>query len=108
MPNHEPNPEFDPTTYHHERFAQEGGIEDVYWTTPGLRVTRLRLLSDPGFPWWDVSYCHGVLDGRHVRALLPFDQLPKGGVSGTIVQWGKVDGVYARGLGILDCISTLS
>ena len=33
----------------------------VYWTEPGLRVVRLRLLSDPGYPEWDVSYCHGYV-----------------------------------------------
>lgn len=78
------------------------------WTTPGLKVTRLRLLTDPGFPFWDVSYCDGILDGHHVRVQLPFSQLNRGNVSRQIIAYAKRDRVYAKGLGILDCVSTLS
>ena len=63
--------------YHNSRNEQEGGIDTVDWTVDGLEITRLRLLSDPGFPFWDVSYCHGVLNGRHVNVRLPFSDLPK-------------------------------
>jgi len=80
----------------------------VYWTTPGLKVTRLRLLSDPGFPFWDVSYCHGILpDGEAVEVELPFYQLPKRGYKRAIVDCAKRDKVYAAGMGILTNISTL-
>ena len=34
--------------YHAERHAQVGGVEKVYWTEPGLKITRFRLSSDPG------------------------------------------------------------
>lgn len=34
---------------YHDQFA---GARTVDWTAPGLRVTRLRLVSDPGFPLW--------------------------------------------------------
>ena len=45
-----------PASGHPERHGR------VYWDDPRLkRITRLRLLSDPGFPLWDVSYCYGVL-----------------------------------------------
>ena len=79
----------------------------VDWTEPGLRVTRLRLLSDPGFPAWDVSYCWGMIGDEFVEVRLPFDQLPKRGFRRAIVEYAKEDGVYARGLGILDNVSTL-
>lgn len=81
----------------------------VDWTDPRLaRVTRLRLLSDPGFPLWDVSYCWGVLrDGTNVEVQLPFDQLPKRGWKKEIVRLAKADNVFAKGLGILDNVSTL-
>lgn len=80
----------------------------VDWTEPGLEVIRLRLLSDPGRPTWDVSYCHGCINGEEpVRVLLPFDTLPKKGVKKAIVEYARKDGVYARNLGILDNISTL-
>jgi hypothetical protein len=44
--------------YHDDRHSQDGGIETVNWTEPGLTITRFRLLSDPGFPFWDISYVH--------------------------------------------------
>lgn len=99
----------DAQSYHNDRHSQET-IDTVDWTTKGLRVTRLRLLSDPGFPAWDVSYCHGILDGKHVDVQLPFDQLPKykGSITKHIIEYAKKDGVYAKGLGILSCISTLN
>lgn len=50
----------------------------VEWTEPGLKFVRVRLLSDPGFPAWDISYCIGIVAGELVRVQLPFHQLPKG------------------------------
>jgi hypothetical protein len=79
----------------------------VPWTEPGLRISRLRLLSDPGFPMWDVSYCHGVLDGKPVEVNLPFHQLPKRGMRAALVAYAKRDGIYAHGIGVLNAISTL-
>jgi len=79
----------------------------VDWTTPGLYVTRLRLLSDYGFPWWDVSYCHGTLDGEPVDVVLPFSQLPKKGFRAAIIDYAKEDKLYAKELGVLDNLSTL-
>jgi hypothetical protein len=79
----------------------------VDWTTPGLYITRLRLLSDPGFPMWDVSYCHGQLpDGTEVRVQLPFSQVPRRGMKAFLYQEAKKTGVFIRGL--FDNISTLS
>ena len=49
----------------------------VYWTEPNLKITRLRLISDRGFPYWDVSYCHGRVGDKKVRVSLPFSQIPK-------------------------------
>ncbi len=78
----------------------------VCWTTPGLRITRFRLVSDPGFPLWDVSYCHGVLAGQDVRVGLPFSQLPKRGMMAAIVEHAKRENVFAKRLGIFDALST--
>jgi hypothetical protein len=63
----------DGSSYHRER----GTPRRVDWTAPGLTITRLRLLSDPGCPWWDVSYCHGVIGSEQVDVVLPFSQLPR-------------------------------
>ena len=87
--------------YHRERHKQEGGVETVYWTVPGLEITRLRLLSDPGYPAYDVSYCHGILNGRHVNVQLPFSQLPKygkGGVKAALYNEAKKTGKFIKGL----------
>lgn len=98
----------DAQSYHAERHAQGADrLHPVDWTTPGLKVTRLRLVSDPGHPVWDVSYCHGTLDGKPVSVQLPFSDLPKRGVNAAIIKHAIRDKVYAKGLGILNCISTL-
>ena len=91
---------------YHDQWADARTVD---WREPHLCVVRLRLLSDPGLPFWDVSYCHGILchTKEHVRVELPFSQLNKRGIRGQIVAWAKSEGVYARGLGILDNISTL-
>ena len=91
----------------HEYHAQYRDARLVDWATPGLRITRLRLLSDPGYPAWDVSYCHGRIGNELVRVQLPFSDVPKRNVSRFIVQHAIRDGVYAKRLGILDAISTL-
>ena len=80
---------------------------EVDWTEPGLQVTRLRLLSDPGFLMWDVSYCHGFIGAEPVNVLLPFSHLPKRGWKREIVKYAKADRVFARRLGILGNVSTL-
>lgn len=79
----------------------------VYWDHPGLKITRLRLLSDPGFPVWDVSYCHGQIGNEPVEVELPFSQLPKRSIQRAIVAYAKRDKVFAKGTGIFDCISKL-
>lgn len=92
----------------------------VDWSDKDLaKVTRLRLLTDPGLDFWDVSYCHGILkDGTPCRVSLPFNQLKRTtrhmghvvfqpSVAAQIIEHAKRDGVYAKGLGILDCVSKL-
>lgn len=94
-----------PRAYHAQ--VTERIERTVYWTEPGLRITRLRLVSEPCFPFWDVSYCHGFIGEEPVQVSLPFDQLPKGSVSGSIIAYAKDDHLYAKGTGILGAISTL-
>lgn len=92
-----------------EYHAQFNRNNMVDWTAPGLKVTRLRLLSDPGYPMWDVSYCHGEMpDGTKVHVQLPFSELPKSGLSRAIVEAAIKDGVHAKRMGILSAISTLN
>jgi hypothetical protein len=84
--------------------------ETVDWDDKTLfKITRLRLLSDPGFPYWDVSYCDGVLkDFTPVTVRLPFNQLPKKNMFGEIIKYARQDKVYAKGLGVFEALSTLN
>jgi hypothetical protein len=88
---------------YHSQFDRS---KSVPWDTPGLTITRLRLLSDPGFPLWDVSYCHGMLDGEPVVVVLPFSQLPKRGMKRALYGEAKKTGRFIKGL--FDAISTLN
>ena len=80
------------------------------WSDPDLaKIVRLRLLSDRGHPFWDVSYCYGQLkDGTFVNVALPFQNLPKRNMSGAIIDYAKEDGIFAKSLGVFDAISTLN
>jgi hypothetical protein len=96
----------DGIAYHNSRYDQGGGIETVDWDVDGLEITRLRLLSDPGFPLWDLSYCHGVLNGSHVNVRLPFSQLPKYKMKAALYKEAKATGKFIKGL--FSSISTLN
>lgn len=86
------------------------GAETVWLDDSRLaRVTRLRMLTDRDFPMWDVSYCWGVLkDGTQVRVNLPVTQFRKSSIKGDIIAMCKREGVYAKGLGLLDSVSVWS
>lgn len=67
------------------------------------KIARLRLLSDPGFPLYDVSYCYGILkDGTKVRVRLPRFQFSKRRLKGELLEMCKEAGVYAKGLGLFE------
>lgn len=70
--------------------------EVVGWGDRRLhRVIRIRLLSDPGFPFWDVSYVLGTLKtGEQVRVQVPFYQLPRRAPVREMVKHARRDGVY--------------
>lgn len=77
-----------------------------------VRIVRLRLLTDSGFPWWDISYCYGQLrDGRFVHVNLGHGQLRKanGGYKANLIEIFKEAGRFAKGMGVFDdgVISTL-
>jgi hypothetical protein len=95
----------DATAYHSTDRKMQVTLDDPRLKT----ITRLRLLTDPGYPFWDLSYCHGALkDGTEVTVILPWYQFSKrNGLSREIVTMCKEVGVYGKGLGILDCISTV-
>lgn len=78
--------------------------ESVQWNDPELkRVLRLRLIGCcREYPFWDVSYCYGELkDGTRVRVDLPDHRLNRNWKA-HLIALAKRDGVFAKGLGILD------
>jgi hypothetical protein len=95
---------------HGREYHAQVSTRIVDWTDKSLkRITRLRLLSDPGYPAWDVSYCHGELkDGTLVHVQVPFSQLPKRNMNKVIIHYAQKDKVFAKGLRIFDAISTLN
>lgn len=92
-------------------YHSELPVEALDWTSSRLaKIERMRFLSDPGFPVWDVSYCTGRnTDGKKVTVRLPFDQLPKG--KGrfwpAMYKFAKRDGVDLRKLRVFQAISKL-
>ena len=67
------------------------------------RITRLRLVTDPGFPFFDLSYCYGRLkDGTPVRVELPQWQFSKRGLNSELIAMCRKAGVYGKGLGLFD------
>lgn len=74
----------------------------------GGRVSRLRVLTEwtPMGRFADISYCHGELpDGRTVSILIdgPESHLIQWNkFSGVLIDWAKSQGVFAKGLGLLD------
>ncbi|MFA5490599.1 MAG: hypothetical protein WC284_15545 [Candidimonas sp.] len=94
--------------YHADNRSRQHPTKPVVdWTERGLKVTRLRLLSDPGYPYWDVSYCHGLLDGHTVTVRLPFSELPKRNMFKHIIDAAVADGINAKAIGVFGAISTL-
>jgi len=87
-----------------EGWHDEECVATVPWNYKNLsKIIRLRLLSDIGFPVWDVSYCVGRLrNGDKVYVQLPFHQLSRRRWKSEIVQYAKADGVYAKSLGLFD------
>ena len=74
---------------------------EVHWTSSDLkRIVRIRYLTDPGYPSWDLSYCYGLNQSdQKVRITgLPY-QLQRGiPMVNQLVEAAKKDGVYLKGL----------
>lgn len=71
-----------------------------------VRIVRLRLLTDPGFPFFDLSYCYGRLnDGRVVTVDLPHYQFAKRGLNRDLYAMCVKAGVNGKQLGIYDAVS---
>ncbi len=78
--------------------------QNVWLNDPQLaRIIRIRLISDPGFPFWDMSYAWGEMkDGSRVRVNFPKSQFGKRTLKAELIAMAKHERVYAKGLGMLD------
>ena len=95
----------DPNAYYDREWAHMRLAELV---AKGGKITRVRFLTERvmGGRVADLSYVHGVLpDGTPVRV----DGLPalflaswKKGVYSELIKWAKSEGVYAKGIGLID------
>lgn len=67
------------------------------------RITRLRILSDLGSPYADVSYCHATLpSGEIVRVANAPIGIRYYRIKADLIAWAKQEHVYAKGIGLLD------
>lgn len=68
------------------------------------RVVRLRMLTEPGYPYMDISYCYVQMkDGRYARLGGHIPTLRKGRfLKVDLIAWAKEEKVFAKGLGLLD------
>lgn len=88
---------------YHENVDRSRTWSAVAFQAAGGRITRLRLLSDPGFPMWDISYCHGTLpNGTVVPVDIGTHQIPKRHAMRYLVALAIRDGYNAKRLGLLD------
>jgi hypothetical protein len=71
----------------------------------GGRISRFRVLQD-GRYWsspCDVSYVHATLaDGRIVPVRVEVGGCYRSQLKGELIAWAKREGVYAKGIGLLD------
>ena len=73
----------------------------------GGKITRLRILSEwrGTYGIKDVSYCHATLPGGKVVPVRVDGNLmgvPAQKFMGELIAWAKEQGVFAKGLGLLD------
>lgn len=91
----------DPDAY----YAVERPTVDL--RSPDLaKVTRLRMLGEYAYPYWDISYAHGELhDGTPVTVNMPVDRFRRysnKSLKGQILDMCKEARVFGKGLGLLD------
>lgn len=89
--------------YHSQVEATRMSLKEI--EQAGGKITRVRLLREMGR--YDISYIHATLaDGRMVQVNLGWcpstSLIPVHQIKGTFIEWAKAEGVFAKGLGLLD------
>lgn len=85
-----------------------------YWAQPDFkRFVRIRLLSSPGYDWWDLSYAYGEWIDGSIQRICPvpgmagYGDFPKRGFRRKAVEEAKKWGVYLKRLEYFEALSTL-
>lgn len=76
----------------------------------GGRITRIRMIGGDYIPGrgkcYDVSYVHGMIGDKTVRISLNYldnwNLIPRRNIKKAMIDWAKAEGVFAKGLGMLD------
>lgn len=59
-------------------------------------LERLRLLTDPFLPFYDVSYCHALVNGQPSEIIDFPSEIPKRGTTRYLVDACKRQGIYIK------------
>jgi hypothetical protein len=96
------------TSEYHDQVSYDNQMTLAELVKAGGRVSRVRILTDnwAGQRMCDISYIHGVLpNGTIVPLYVDCGSGPLWGPKGLkarFIAWGKREGVYAKGCGLLD------
>jgi hypothetical protein len=91
------NPLENPKGYHNIERAR------INWeelkTTDRIYCERIRFLTDPGFPFMDLSYFHATVNGEKcIIENSPFWQIPKRTWKTYLIKQCKKDKLFVRGI----------
>jgi hypothetical protein len=85
----------------HEAIAERPDYTLSELKAAGGRVCRVRIFRECGM--MDLSSAHGVVNGEMVRITqLPHIFCPTRHFKGQLISWAKDEGVFAKGIGLLD------
>lgn len=101
---HESNGLVNGNDYHAQVEQSRFSLKEV--ADAGGKITRLRVLTERTFggTFCDISYVHATLpDGKIVTVDCPVSNLtPRVKLTGELIAWAKAQGVFAKGIGLLD------
>jgi hypothetical protein len=89
--------------YHQQVEATTISLKEV--SKAGGHISRVRLLGEAGYR--DISYIHATLPGGRIVRVDTTNcptvfLIPANRVKATFIEWAKAEGVFAKGLGLLD------
>lgn len=89
------NPLSNPDYHYEER-------EYIDWSElknkKGICAERIRFVTDNGFPFFDLSYCHIIINNKkYMVTNTPFEQISKNNFKSNLYKILKKDNVYIKG-----------